>query len=401
MSINHEPPFFLLPQQAPACRPASLDDAIWGGAASNLWEMARLGLPVPETLVLGPWQPQAPESGPPPLADWGVPALEKLTGRRLGDPSQPLLVAVRSGAPVPGLPESVLNVGLCDRTVGGLLRQTGNPRRVWDAYRRLVAALGEAVSGEPGEGFTQALQAMADGRDEHELDFAEQRRLCQTNLQIYQRHTGQPFPQDPREQLQVAVQAIFRAWHAPRAVAHRRWHGHQEPLGMVIVVQRMIWTDTGWRTGKDVAFTRNPHSGEPGLWLDDPGVAEHREGMTGRRLAPHATPSRAPSAEVWHTLQAVAHTLERHFRDMQEIDFTVEAGTLHLLQTRIGSRSPQATARIALDMWREGLIDTPTALARTAHLRPQDLHNTLLERLADLRARAANGTHERTLPQQH
>lgn len=397
------PSYLLLPSQAVAShRPHVGDDAVTHGTARKLLDMARLGLPVPEALLIDPGG--EPDGGPRPLAGWGLPALEKITGRRLGDPLQPLIVAVRSGTPMPGMPDTLLNIGLSERTAGGLLRQTGNPRLVWDALRKLVAAFGVAVAGVPAERFEQALRSLADGRNEHELDFAEHRRLWQTNLGLYQRHTGQPFPQDPYEQLKAAVRSMFRAWQAPSAAAHRRRHGLADAPDPAVIVQRMVFGSTGRHLGCGVAFTRDPSTGEPGLWLDEPGPVQDRVGKAGSCPAHGDAPP--PTSEVWHTLRAAAHTLERHFRDMQEIGFIVEDGALYLLQTRAGPRSPQATARIALDLWREGLIDTPTALARTAHLRPQDLNDTrrtetepprlepdatLSPRLAVLRGRTPTG----------
>lgn len=396
---TRRPSYLLLPSQAIVRQPHAADDLAPQGQARKLLDMARLGLPVPEALLIEPGG--ASEGCHKTLLGWGLPALETLTGRRLGDPVQPLIVAVRSGAPtpIPGMPDTLLNIGLCERTAGGLLRHTGDPRLVWDALRKLVAAWGVAVAGVPAERFEKALRVLADGRPEHELDFAEHRLLWQTNLDLYQHHTGQPFPQDPHEQLQAAVRAMFRAWHAPSAVAHRRRHGLPEVSDPVVIVQRMIFGSVGRQPGCGVVFTRNPRTGEPGLWLDEQGPTHG------------AAPS--PSSEIRYTLEAAAHTLERHFRDMQEIGFTVEDGALYLLQTRTGSRSPQATARIALDLWREGLIDTPTALMRTAHLRPQDLSGmcrmeveqprhepdaALWQRLAALRGRTAAVAQEHTEP---
>ena len=297
------------------------------------------------------------------MAQAGLPALEQATGQKLGDPRKPLIVSVRSGAPIsmPGMMETLLNIGLCDATLPGLLRQTGNPRLVWDAYRRLVASYGEVVAGLPASLFENELQRITQGRDERQLDFSELRELTQSFLLLYQQHAGHPFPQDVHTQLLQAVQAVFASWEADKAREYRRLNGIDEAMGTAVTIQRMVFGNAGGRSGAGVGFTRNPSTGEPVLWIDFLANAQGHEVMAD--LLP----------EAWQALEQATVRLEQIFADMQDFEFTVEEGQLHMLQARSGKRTPLAAARIALDLHAEGLIDTDTALERTAGLQPDDL----------------------------
>jgi len=213
-----------------------------GSKAFNLLEMAHLGLNVPPALVVGTHYTFDPAASLLPLTQWGLPELEAATGLTLGNERQPLIVSVRSGAPVsmPGMLETLLNVGLCERTVGGLLRQTGNPRMVWDAYRRLISSFGEVVAGVPHSAFEQVLKETVGERDERELDFAEHRALVRRYLEVYLNESGSEFPQDPHEQLHAAVQAVFRSWHLPKARTYRELNGLSEQLGTAVTIQRQM-----------------------------------------------------------------------------------------------------------------------------------------------------------------
>lgn len=346
-----------------------------GGKAFNLLEMARLGLPVPPALVISTDYTRAPESCLLPLNAWGLPALEALTGLQLGNERQPLVLSVRSGAPVsmPGMLETLLNIGLCDRTVPGLLRQTGNPRFVWDAYRRLIATFGEVVAGIPGQVFEQAMQDVADGRGERMLDFAEHRTLVRRNLDIYLAHTSKDFPQDPHDQLNAAVMAVFHSWDLPKARHYRDINRIADGMGTAVTIQRMVFGNTGWHSGAGVGFTRNPTTGEPGLWLDYLVNAQGEDVVGGQRNAHGPDALRASAPQAWEALQSAALQLEQHFKDMQDLEFTVQDGTLFLLQTRSGKRTTKAAARIAMDLLDEGVIDHAQALERTRHITDDDL----------------------------
>jgi pyruvate, orthophosphate dikinase len=340
-----------------------------GFKAWNLLRMARLGLPVPPAFVLGTRYCQTGSVG----SDvWrpGLGRLEQFAGARLGDPRRPLLLSVRSGAPVsmPGMMETLLNIGLCDATVGGLTRLTGNPRLVWDAYRRLVATYGEVVAGLPPQAFEEAQAALAPGRDERELDFAELRALTRRYLEIYAQVAGASFPQDPAAQLAGAIAAVFASWRSAKAGEYRRLNAIPDDLGTAVTVQTMVFGNGGGRSGSGVGFTRDPATGEPALWVDFLFNAQGEDVVSGRRDAHGHEQLAEVLPATWHALQAAVGQLERALGDMQDFEFTVQDGRLFMLQTRSGKRTPQAAARIALDLWEEGLISASEARARTAGL---------------------------------
>lgn len=341
-----------------------------GFKAHNLARMAALGLPVPPAFVLGTgWCAQAERLT---SAAWqdALAALSRTTGQALGDVRRPLLLSVRSGAPVsmPGMMETLLNIGLCDATVPGLLRQTGNPRMVWDAYRRLVAGYGEVVLGLEAALFDADLAQVAAGRDERELDFTELRTLTRAHLASVQRATGRPFPQQPQAQLAAAIQAVFASWHAPKARDYRRLKQLDDGMGTAVTVQRMVFGNAGGTSGAGVGFTRHPSSGERQPWVDFLFNAQGEDVVSGRRSAQGHDELAQVAPTVWAELLDATHRLETEFRDMQDFEFTVENGHLYLLQTRNGKRTTQAAARIALDLAEEGLISRTEALARTAEL---------------------------------
>ncbi len=346
-----------------------------GFKAHNLARMAVLGLPVPPAFVLDTsWCARAhqlqPELWQPALA-----ALEQASDARFGDPRRPLLLSVRSGAPVsmPGMMETLLNIGLADATLPGLVRQTGNPRLVWDAYRRLVAGFGEVVMGIGPEVFEADLAQIAAGRDERELDFAELRALTRAHLGSVQRVTGRAFPQSPQEQLAQAIRAVFASWDALKARDYRRLNGLQDAMGTAVTVQRMVFGNAGGTSGAGVGFTRHPSTGEPAPWVDFLFNAQGEDVVSGRRSAQGHDQLAAAAPAVWQALLAATQLLERSFGDMQDFEFTVENGQLWLLQTRAGKRTAQARARIALDLADEGIIDAAEARRRTDGLDGEQL----------------------------
>jgi pyruvate,orthophosphate dikinase len=341
-----------------------------GFKAHNLARMAALGLPVPPAFVLGTaWsaQPHALTA-----TTWlpAMAAVEQATNSRFGDPRRPLLLSVRSGAAVsmPGMMETLLNIGLTDTTLAGLLRGTGNPRLVWDAYRRLVAGFGEVVLAVPAAAFEADLRQVAGARDERDLDFIELRQLTRLHQATMQRESGQAFPQDPHAQLDGAIGAVFASWDAQKAREYRRLHGLADNLGTAVTVQAMVFGNAGGTSGAGVGFTRHPSTGEPVPWVDFLFNAQGEDVVSGRRSAsgPEQLTKVAPS--VWTRLVEAMHRLEQAFGDMQEFEFTVENGQLWMLQTRAGKRSVQARARIALDLFDEGLIDAVEARRRTEGL---------------------------------
>jgi pyruvate,orthophosphate dikinase len=350
-----------------------------GFKAYNLLRMADLGLPVPPAFVLGTHYCRDARGRETATASavWapGLWELEHATGQRFGDARVPLLLSVRSGAPVsmPGMMDTLLNVGLCDATLAGMLRQTGNPRLVWDTYRRLVASYGELVAGVPPSIFEAEYAALAGTRDEHGLDFAELRELTHRCLAAYERAAGQPFPQDPQVQLANAIGAVLTSWQSSRACAYRKQCGISDAIGTAVTVQAMVFGNAGGRSGAGVGFTRDPVSGEPALWVDFLFNAQGEDVVSGRRSARgHQELAQAMPA-VWEALRDAATRLERAFGDMQDIEFTVQDAHLYMLQTRNGKRTPQAAARIALDLLDEGSISADVARERTAALKPAAL----------------------------
>ncbi|MEJ6008203.1 PEP/pyruvate-binding domain-containing protein [Paucibacter sp. AS339] len=346
-----------------------------GFKAFNLLRMAQMGLPVPPAFVLGTQfcanaQTRSQAANPELWAN-ALQALEAASaGLRFGHAARPLLLSVRSGAPVsmPGMMETLLNIGLNDATVQGLIRQTGNPRLAWDAYRRLIASFAEVVAGLPAHLFEDELQRLCAGRDERQLDFAELRSLTQRFLQLYRQAAGCDFPQSPQAQLQQAIAAVFASWQSAKASSYRAAHGVADAIGTAVTVQAMVFGNAGARSGAGVGFTRDPLSGAPGLWVDFLFNAQGEDVVSGRRSAQGHEQLQQVLPQVWDELREACARLERQMGEMQDFEFTVQDGRLYLLQTRDGKRSPQAKARIALDLWREGVIDQATARQRCAGL---------------------------------
>ncbi len=354
-----------------------------GFKAWNLLRMARLALPVPPAMVLGTRYCLANGHDTTSGAQiWkaGLAALERASGLVFGDARRPLLLSVRSGAPVsmPGMMETLLNVGLCDATVGGLLQQTGNPRLIWDAYRRLVATYGEVVAGLPAQLFEEPMAALIGTRDEHDLDFAQLRELTRQFLAIYSEAAGEPFPQEPALQLAGAIKAVFASWHSEKAQEYRRQNRISDSIGTAVTVQRMVFGNSGGQSGAGVGFTRDPITGEPALWVDFLFNAQGEDVVSGRRSAHGHEELAAVLPSVWQALQHAARQLECVFGDMQDFEFTVQDGRLYMLQTRSGKRTLRAAARIALDMLDEGLITADVARERTALLNREALAQSLI-----------------------
>lgn len=359
-----------------------------GGKAHHLARMAALGLPVPPAFVIDTSACHRHRAHPHALWDPDRPVLraaladlETATGLHFGDARRPLLLSVRSGAPVsmPGMMETLLDIGLNDETVQGLIRLTGNPRLAWDAYRRLVAGYGEVVLGLPATAFDADLAEVAAGCAERDLDFDACRRLTRRHLDTVQRLSGRPFPQSPDEQLLAAIGAVFASWWSPRADTYRRLHRIDDGLGTAVIVQRMVFGNAGGASGAGVAFTRHPSTGEPEPWVDFLFNAQGEDVVSGRRSAAGHEALAHAAPPVWEALRAAFQQLETAFADMQDVEFTVEDGRLWLLQTRSGKRTPLAAARIALDLLDEGRIDRDEARRRTDGLERSALEVVRLE----------------------
>jgi pyruvate,orthophosphate dikinase len=376
-SANHWPAHFYLVAAGNQTRHHNHDASreTMGAKAFNLLRMADLGLPVPPALVIGTHYTATPEDCLTPLFGAGLPSLEAATGLVFGDARTPLIVSVRSGAAVsmPGMMETLLNIGLCEQTLGGLLRQTGNPRLVWDAYRRLIASYGEIVAHLPASLFEDEIQRATQGRDERLLDFNELRELSHLFLALYHQHAGQAFPQDVKAQLSGAVRAVFASWQAEKAQEYRKLNQIDAALGTAVTIQSMVFGNSGSHSGAGVGFTRDPTNGERRLWVDFLANAQGEDVVSGRRNAHGHQLLASVAPDAWHKLEESTQALEAEFADMQDFEFTVQDGTLYLLQTRSGKRTELAAARIALDLLDEGIIDAATARQRTAHLQEENL----------------------------
>ena len=376
---------YLIGCLAPAgCAPAEYKPSAstMGFKAFNLLRMAGLGLPVPPAFAIGTIycrdDASRSKASQPTLWRSGLQSLERATFLRFGDTRLPLLLSVRSGAPVsmPGMMETLLNIGLCDATLAGFLRQTGNPRLVWDTYRRLVASYGEVVAGVPASIFDAESSTLVGMRDERELDFTELRALTHRYLEAYAGAAGKPFPQDPQAQLVGAIGAVFASWQSSKACEYRRQRGIADSIGTAVTVQTMVYGNAGERSGSGVGFTRDPVSGEPTLWIDFLFNAQGEDVVWGRRSAYGHDELAAVMPAVWQALGDTAAKLEQEFGDMQDFEFTVQDSNLYLLQTRNGKCSAQALARIALDLSDAGVISGDVARERTAALKLDDLVTT-------------------------
>lgn len=360
-----------------------------GFKAYNLWRMERVGLPVPPAFVLDTGfcceffrSGRQPQAGFRELLSGRMRDLERAGGLAFGGVRKPLLVSVRSGAPVsmPGMMETVLDIGLCDATIPGLLRLTGNPRLVWDSYRRLIQSYAEVVHRVPAERFDAALAARmreAEVPSPADLDFQSLRALARDFLDLFEELAGAPFPQQPMEQLQAAVIAVWTSWEGDKAIEFRRLHDIADDLGTAVTIQQMVFGNAGGTSGAGVAFTRDPASGEPALYLDFTFNAQGEDIVSGRRSAPDAERLASVLPQVQAEIVRIAGRLETEFRDMQEFEFTVQDSRLFVLQTRTGKRMPWAALRIAVDLVDEDRISESDALER--------LSGIDLERIARLK----------------
>ncbi|MFC6286646.1 pyruvate, phosphate dikinase [Nocardioides sp. GCM10027113] len=347
-----------------------------GGKGANLAEMTNLGLPVPPGFTITTEACRAYLDGggePTALADEVAAHLTKLEermGRRLGDHDDPLLVSVRSGAKfsMPGMMETVLNVGLNDDSVHGLARQSGGDERfAQDSYRRLLQMFGGTVLGIDGHLFHDALDDLKAERGvtgDLELTAEDFAGLVEVFKGIIREHTGREFPQQPREQLDLAVRAVFDSWNTPRAILYRRQEQIPDDLGTAVNIQAMVFGNRGMDSGSGVCFTRDPASGAQGEYGDYLQNAQGEDVVAGLRNTVALADLETIDKKSHDELLEIMSTLEAHYRDMCDIEFTIERGKLWMLQTRVGKRTPEAAFRIASHMVDEGLIDLDEALRR-------------------------------------
>jgi pyruvate,orthophosphate dikinase len=347
-----------------------------GGKGANLAEMTRLGLPVPPgfTITTDACRVYLAEGHEPEgLAeevDRHLARLEERMGRRLGNPDDPLLVSVRSGAKfsMPGMMDTVLNIGLGDHSVEGLIRQSGgNERFAWDSYRRLLSMFGQTVLGLGSHDFEQELDRLKDERgasSDLDLTAEDLRGLVKTYQGLVREHSGRDFPQDPREQLGLAIRAVFDSWNTERATIYRRRERIPADLGTAVNVGAMVFGNGGADSGTGVAFTRDPATGAQGVYGDYLQNAQGEDVVAGIRNTVPLHDLETIDKACYDELLGIMATLERHYRDLCDIEFTIEHGTLWMLQTRVGKRTAQAAFRIASELVDEGLIDLDEALQR-------------------------------------
>ncbi len=346
-----------------------------GGKGANLAEMTNLGLPVPPGFII------TTEACRHYLTNGTVPAgldeetgthlaaLEQAMGKRLGDPADPLLVSVRSGAKfsMPGMMDTVLNIGLSDESVHGLAKQSGSERFAWDAYRRLIQMFGKTVLGIDGEAFEHAMDVAKKAKgtsNDLDLDAEDLIRLTETYKGIVRQHTGREFPDDPREQMDLAIRAVFESWNSPRAILYRRQERIPTDLGTAVNVVAMVFGNLGADSGTGVAFTRDPGTGHQGVYGDYLQNAQGEDVVAGiRNTVPLQDLERIDKKSYGELLQNMS-TLENHYRDLCDIEFTIERGKLWMLQTRVGKRTAAAAFRIATQLVDQGLIDMDEAASR-------------------------------------
>jgi pyruvate,orthophosphate dikinase len=338
--------------------------------------MTQLGIPVPAgfTITTDACRAYMAAGGEVPdgldaEVDSHLGALEERTRKTFGDPADPLLVSVRSGAAIsmPGMMDTVLNLGLNEVAVEGLAGATGNPRFAYDSYRRLIQMYGEVVDGVDGQRFEQALADLKSARgvvQDVELDADDLRELVTAFKQIYEEETGRAFPEDAHEQLRRAYRAVFDSWDAPRAQVYRRTYDIPDDLGTAVNVVQMVFGNRGERSSTGVCFTRDPATGEKLLFGEFLPNAQGEDVVAGIRTPEPIARMRERMPEAYDELVETLDRLEAHYRDMQDIEFTVEEGKLYLLQTRTGKRTATAALRIAVEMVDEGLISREEAVAR-------------------------------------
>lgn len=350
-----------------------LDPGVAGSKAAELSRIAKLGLDVPPAFVLPTALCAAVNRGELDALDAmatglrdGMTRLEEATGRRFGDERSPLLVSVRSGAAVsmPGMLSTVLDVGLNQETVRGVIRQTGNPRLAWDCYCRFLRMFSEVVGNEPAEAFSASVEEMIrteNVADESELDPEALERLADQFATL-----APDVPHDPFEQLKAAAHAVYLSWEGARARAYRRINGLDHLEGTAVTVQAMVFGNAGFDSGAGVAFTRNPATGARELYVDFLVDAQGEDVVSGRRIPSDAGLLAARLPQAAEALSQGAARLEREFRDVQDVEFTIENGRLYFLQTRSAKRTARAALRVLIDFVAEGIIDRKTALARFA-----------------------------------
>ena len=347
-----------------------------GGKGANLAQMTSLGLPVPPGFVISTKaclhflanNNEYPE-GLSEQIEEALTELEQVNGKKLGDNKDPLLVSVRSGAAIsmPGMMDTVLNLGLNDVSVEGLAKKTSNPRFAYDAYRRFIYMFADVVMGLSKDYFEKELEKMKEKQGvkfDSELSAEALKELVEINKKVYEEHLGEPFPQDPKEQLDKAIRAVFNSWNNKRAIDYRNYHGISHDLGTAVNVQTMVFGNMGDDSATGVAFTRNPSTGDKQVYGEYLVNAQGEDVVAGIRTPEPISHLKDHMLEVYNQLIELAQLLENRYRDMQDMEFTIQQGKLYLLQTRNGKRTGIAAGKIAYDLVQEGLITKEEAILR-------------------------------------
>lgn len=365
-----------------------------GGKGANLAEMTRIGLPVPYGFTITTKACNAyyeSNKSIPALVETQVlealTRLEEKMGKKLGDPENPLLVSVRSGSvfSMPGMMDTILNLGMNDETVVGMAKLTNNPRFAYDSYRRFIQMFSDVVLEIDSYYFEQLLEETREQKgytSDPELTAEDWQEVIKGYKEIVRKHTRKDFPQDPKNQLFLAINAVFNSWNNQRAIVYRRLNKIPDHLGTAVNVQSMVFGNMGNDSGTGVAFTRNPSTGEPELYGEYLINAQGEDVVAGIRTPQAISTLKSEMPEVYQQFSETAKRLEQHYKEMQDIEFTVERGKLFILQTRSGKRTAQAAIRIAVDMVKEGIIDRKQALLRV----DPDQLNQLLHRRIDEKA---------------
>ncbi len=357
-----------------------------GGKGANLAEMTNLGMPVPPGFTISTEActdyyndgKTISEETTKQIFD-ALTWLEGVRGKKFGDMEDPLLVSVRSGAPVsmPGMMDTILNLGLNDESVKGFARKTGNPRFAYDSYRRFIQMFSDVVMGQPKTLFDAILEDVKKKNGavyDTELTAEGLQEVIAKYKELYRKQQGEEFPQDPKVQLMEAIKAVFRSWDNPRANSYRRMYDIPYELGTAVNVQSMVFGNMGNTSGTGVAFTRNPATGAKGIFGEYLINAQGEDVVAGIRTPQPITKLANDLPECYKQFMELANNLEQHYRDMQDMEFTIEEGKLYFLQTRNGKRTAQAAIQIACDLVDEGMIDEKTAVTR---IEPQSLDQLL------------------------
>jgi len=366
-----------------------------GGKGANLAEMTNIGLTVPPGFTITTEvcklyyqnKKKYPQGLEKEVAE-NIKELEKVTGKKFGDKNNPLFVSVRSGAKfsMPGMMDTILNIGLNDETVQGLINKTKKERAGYDSYRRIVNMLGDVVMGVPHEKFEEIMNELKRERNaklDTDLSAEDLKELVSRYKALFKKETGRPFPQDPKEQLWLAINAVFQSWNGKRAITYRRINSIPDDLGTAVNVQSMVFGNFGNDSGTGVAFTRNPSTGKEEYYGEYLINAQGEDVVAGIRTPKHVDEMKKDLPKVYAELVKVYHKLEKHYRDMQDFEFTIEQGRLYILQTRTGKRTAHAAVKIAVDMVEEKLIDQETAVLR---IEPSQL-DQLLHKQINLKAK--------------